>query len=261
MRTDWTTPLDLPTGRAGQFMLVHHRVADTETTMLDTGESVTVAGPHRWHCLLGPGVTASDLPRVQASLDRSLRPITWGRTVLVGGLGLGYAATVLARRRKIKRVIVVERQKEVIDLVWPYLLLTEPDARAKVEVVHTDVFAYLTERRARQWQFDWAFFNLWKEPTLDAFFNTVLPLYAHAAAIIPDNRIFCADEDRMRAMLLDALRSPASRATEWAAPFWRWAEGASPEAREQMMRAYCRTVGLPQHAALWQSAIGTEAAL
>lgn len=59
--------------------------------------------------------------------------------VLIGGLGLGCIVEKLVKHNnKITKIIVVEKFKQVIDLVWPYL---KKDDRC--EIVNDDIFNYL----------------------------------------------------------------------------------------------------------------------
>lgn len=58
--------------------------------------------------------------------------------VLVGGLGLGELANILANRRDIKSVEVVEKSKEVIDLVGK-------NVDKRVKITHGDIFHRIKE--------------------------------------------------------------------------------------------------------------------
>lgn len=299
MRTNrtWQTPLDIPAASAGNGWAVEHdhrpagtvlSTASMRSAILggEHGEMVRFDEPTRWHRLVDPGDTLwmTDLPVEQAQHDALLRPVTWGRTVLVGGLGLGLAATMLAPRKKVRRVIVVERQREVIDLVWPHTLLDDPVARAKVEVVHADVADYLRERAERKWEFDWAFLDTWAGDGLTTFFEEVLPLRALTVGVVRSDRVLCWAENVMRGQLMmhlyggmtavapeweDAFArrlrfeppKPGDVPTRWNwdAAFWQWvATHGDRERASRMVPTYCRTVGMMQHDAAWASAVEDE---
>lgn len=276
MRTNWNTPLDIPPARAGLYEIQRETVPAPGKFLLapETGAkpaSVVFDTPTRWHRLTGPGISASDRPEEQSRLDLAVRPVTWGRTILLVGLDLGYLATVLARRKKIKRIVVVEPCREIIDLVWPYLLLDEPEARAKVEVIYADLYPWMSERRSRAWQFDWIIRDEFAHASIDTLFLRALPFRKQAAGIGEEHRTLVLGEDRMReacaaylvAQLMQRAREPELRydQTAWDAPFWRWIDEHRDFQRGALMiQAYARTVGLSQHDALWQSAISDDAA-
>jgi hypothetical protein len=88
-------------------------------------------------------------------------------TVLVGGLGLGVVARMLARKRNVKRVVVVERSADVIKLCGSGL-------GTKVEVIEADLFQYL--RRLKAWSFDCAFYDIWQATGESEWLRTVAPL-------------------------------------------------------------------------------------
>lgn len=284
MRTNWQTPLDIPAARVGMYEIRHETVEPGAFALVagEDGRAIFDA-PTRFHRLDGPGIAANDFPVEQSRLDLALRPVTWGRTVLLVGLDLGYAATVLARRKKIKRVIVVEPRREIIDLVWPYLLLDEPEARAKIEVVSADLYPWIEARAARAWRFDWVVRDEAHGASIERLFSRVVPFRNAVAAIAEPHRTLVLGEPVMRAgcaaYLADRLvrrakgdlsleerrrdangARVASRET-WDAPFWRWVdEHADFQRGALLIQTYVRTVGLPQHEALWQSAIADDAA-
>ena len=57
--------------------------------------------------------------------------------VLIGGLGLGILPMILKELDRVNSVLILEKKKEVIDLVWPQLGLPR-----HIEVVNADVFEY-----------------------------------------------------------------------------------------------------------------------
>ena len=95
----------------------------------------------------------SDLPIEQTQHDVALDGFTG--SVLVAGLGIGYAANVLAANSDVDDVTIVEISPEVVQLVGPHI--RDPDG--KVEIVTDDIFNYLHELVEGDW-FDFCFFDI-----------------------------------------------------------------------------------------------------
>ena len=81
--------------------------------------------------------------------------------VLVGGLGMGYYITQIVAKEDVKKVTVIEYNKEIIAL---YLKLIEDNptyfSNNKVEIIHGDLFETiptLTEK------YDYAYLDIWEE--------------------------------------------------------------------------------------------------
>ena len=75
-----------------------------------------------WHTLSegDDGVWMTDLPIEQFQADNMLYEKVYG-TVLIGGLGLGYAAQLIASQPQVNRIIVIDKSQDVVDLVWKHL--------------------------------------------------------------------------------------------------------------------------------------------
>ena len=72
-------------------------------------------------------------------------------TVLVGGLGLGIVLLAIQSKKEVKRIVVVERERELIEYVGKLLPLNK-----KVEILHGDINTYETVRK-----FDTIYFDIW----------------------------------------------------------------------------------------------------
>jgi len=278
--------LDIPEGQVNGYQIVHDRrpagttfnLANVRTMMMggDQQGSVTFSEPTRWHKLLEDGgVWMSDWPIEQAQHDRTLTPIRRGR-VLVGGLGVGYATTVLALRKQVREVVVVEISPEVCALVEPFLLRTSP-ARAKIKVIQQDLFRYLAGARERGEHFDWAFYDIWASDGEGTFFEIVCPLLEQSHKIVRHSPI-CWNENVMRGQLALSLHSryqmmmassPEFRKTvpsleemavrtgsiwhDWAVPFFSWIQARKPsqEQVKEAIRCYAGTYGYPGFPIVW----------
>jgi hypothetical protein len=238
--------LNLPASTCDGFAVRHIHLAAGSTlttatvrTVIFTGrrgrDLVVPAGGARFHELReGDSRWMTDLPIEQAQhVDCLAR---FHGTVLVGGLGLGVAVSLLARRRAVTRIVVVEIAQPVIDLVWPHLGRA---VHQKAEIVCADLHAYLA---AAPRVFDCAFYDIWVGDNVGTLLKTVLPL-RRASPQIP--RVTCWNEDVMRGQLrlqlvsgwmhgrrpmpdgtqlitLDELARPSGDPWhDWMAPFFR----------------------------------------
>jgi len=203
---DWHI-LDIPEGKSGEYQIRHiHKDAGT---CLDTANmrcqmfgqpnvKLMFDHPTRWHELsYEGGVWMTDLPIEQAQHDRELQEAHGD--VLIGGLGLGYAATQLIRRPEVDSVTVVEISPEVIELVQPHI-------DDEIIVICADLFEYL-EGLTPVPPFDYCFFDIWQSDGEGTFFETVVPLRKLAQPWLNDEDIICWNEDVMRGQLNMALQS------------------------------------------------------
>lgn len=210
---DYRGAVPIPAAKSGEYSIEHvtHKAGHVFGTanlrcMLfgQKSENVKYDVPTRWHSLVGPtGTWMTDLPIEQAQHDAALRNVRDGH-VLVGGLGLGYAAQLLARRRGIKSVTVVEIAADVIKLVERALRqhLGKRDA-GKVRVVHADLHEYL---RGEPERFDHAFYDIWQADSEGTFHDVVVPLH-QASVLAVGSEPICWNEDIMRGQLHSGLLS------------------------------------------------------
>jgi len=277
-RITYAHVLDIPESTHGDVSIVHnHKPAGTtmESTNLRTalfgqkGGTVTFPQATRWHELTekGYGTWMTDYPIEQRQHDEML--IGAHGRVLVGGLGLGYAVVALARKPRVRHIVVVERSPSVIALVWNATILNVRSFRERctLQVVCDDIHHYVDTTPSGH--FDWAFFDTWQADGEATFHDTVVPLRRAARAKrVPVVR--CWNEDIMRGQLLNGLDSrlrmirmvrdvdtaadetPESHqdvvamlrkstdldklATpdgtcwiDWAAPFWAWYRDVDPD--------------------------------
>lgn len=280
--------LNIPESRAcgtrGVYEIKHmhfpagHEFSTTTTRAAAAGQRddvITFRNPVRFHELRGPtGTWMTDLPNEQAQANRVFHD--YRGEVLVGGLGLGYAATRLAQRREVQGVHVVERSSEVIALVHRHLKYPK-----KIKVVRADLFDFLRdpgEYGYANFQFTRAFYDIWQLDNLHTFFETVTPLLhlttlAGNVRTVPD----CWNEDVMRWQLLQELvacghkwhHEPGSREAyctpveeagkiyhNWRVLFFRWLQ-AHPHADTttiyRMMLRYVSDFGRPGFEAQWRA--------
>ena len=282
----YLSPLDIPAGKSGDAEVVRETKPAGETFKLNSlrtaffgqkGGSVTFNHPTVWHQLLiDGGRMMSDWPIEHKQHMECLKGMR-GR-VLVGGLGLGLAATILTKRKSITQVVVVEVSQDVIDLVAPHI------AGGKQEVVKADLLQWLKDYQGPK--FDYAFYDIWASDGEGTFFETVVPLYQ-----LSHNKVktlpVCWNEDVMRGQLQSSLRSRLMWATmspedldhikageamrqeidnldredgtdepwhNWVVPFFRWWKAAGKPQGDRLDNAiayYASHYGLPGFATLW----------
>ena len=88
--------------------------------------------------------------------------------VLVLGLGLGYYPFMISQRDDVSEIVIVERQKEVIELFERYLLL-QFGQKEKIKVVQADALEYVKQLQSENGfaideggRFDFCFADIWE---------------------------------------------------------------------------------------------------
>jgi len=208
----WEGIVKIPAGRVGTYAIEHFTYAQGKPVPRSSPRTALLGGQGdpplvfdqktTWHQLTYQGgVWMTDLPIEQVQHDQHL--VEMEGAVLVGGLGLGYAANVLAARQEVERVVVVEVSPEVVELVSPHLV----DPEGKVEVVTRDLFQYL--RDAPGEEFDWGFFDIWQSDGEGTLHSTVVPLrqLAEQQGCLDDDRLVCWNENVMRGQLIMQLQA------------------------------------------------------
>jgi len=279
--------LDIPEGEQNGIRIRHKH--QPPGTTLQSGnfrtalfgqksESVTFKAATIWHELSekGQGVWMTDLPIEQRQMDELITKAR-GR-VLVGGLGLGYAVVALSAMRSVEEIVVVERNPDIVALVWA-ATVAKCRKGVPVSVVTEDLFDYLLWATAKQERFDWGLFDIWQGDGETTFHQTVVPLRAAAARVVRE--LECWNEDVMRGQLMMGLRTRLmflgaaetasvvgsdltkgmptleflcephqSIYTDWSVAFWRWyRENAGAANIDVMLALYASSYGRPERAA------------
>ncbi len=276
----YLSPLDIPEGVSGDARVahVHHdreRVFDTANlrcAYFGSQKNQKIVYPHatRWHELSeGGAVWTTDYPQEQAQQIACLKGMK-GR-VLVGGLGLGLCLHLLAPKKAVREITVVEISQDVIDLVWGHLGLEEDRTKGRLRVVCQDLFEFLESYRGEpEPSFDNAFYDVWRSDGEGTFFDTVLPLLKFSQGVVA-HRPRCWNEDVMRGQLFQAslirkmfVTSPdmkpagvpppwekatgrCARFLNWSVPLFEWVRDNEPtdEAFQEAAAFYARLYGTP----------------
>ncbi|MCK9544357.1 MAG: hypothetical protein M0R03_20245 [Novosphingobium sp.] len=77
--------------------------------------------------------------------------------ILIGGLGLGIMPLILSKMEGVKSVTIIEKEQDVIDLVWKQLRCSR-----HIDLVRGDVFTYDTDRK-----FDVVYMDIWADLNQD----------------------------------------------------------------------------------------------
>ena len=107
--------------------------------------------------------------------------------VLVGGLGLGLYANMVAQKDEVTEVVVVEISKDVIKLCRP----TNP----KIRVVCADIHDFIKTTKE---QFDYAYIDIYYGTGAMEYINTVKPLKTLISKRFPNLKVdFWAEEEML----------------------------------------------------------------
>lgn len=94
--------------------------------------------------------------------------------VLIGGLGIGMICMAIQDNDEVRTITVIEKSKDVIDLVASQLPLNP-----KVNIIHADVYDWKPQTGMR---FDCIYMDIWSYINRDIWKKEMLPLkrkYAH----------------------------------------------------------------------------------
>ena len=109
--------------------------------------------------------------------------------VLVLGLGMGYVAYIMANKKEVKSVTVIEKDSNVINifnnLLWPSF-----SSKEKIKIINDDALSYL---KRKQRDFNYIFADIWHSP------DDGLPLFLKIKKI--NRHVDCWLEVSMYALL------------------------------------------------------------
>ena len=149
----------LPLNDTGYEGIIFSR--DTEVTLLREGNPEGIDQASVW---------MSDTPMEYYSMWELVARVN-GPRVLVAGLGLGLLVHILALRRDITHITVVELNEDVIKMVKPYLPKYDG---LKIDVFCRDFFQYAHEYSQGDFdyiEYDDVIVDIWKDASEDAVFK------------------------------------------------------------------------------------------
>lgn len=254
---DYVSPLDIPEGSSGDWQIYHtYQEEGFETPAvhfrqaIHTGDELQMLkfpNESKWTYLAEDGaVWMSDLPCEQNQHHKMLNKMK-GR-ILVGGLGLGFAATTLLNNPNVEAVDVIEIEPDVIKLVEPYICRDNLSLRKKLRVINQDLFQFLKVNKQGKGkeslvQYDYGFYDIWQSDGENTFFETVLPLRYHSRGLV--KKVTNWNEDVMRGQLIMNLESRRMKLSgEWSVP-------ESMKDSEEARQVFIRFDPKPDRSQIW----------
>lgn len=198
----FTTPLHIPEGKSGKWEIKHKVIeAGSEIPIVSMRDALfsgkkavtaKLADDIIIHQLYEDGgLWMTDTPQEQESHKHIVEQCRGD--VLIGGLGLGYIASMLDKKKDVNSITVVEIDKDVINLVWKHLHLK------KAKIVHADLFKYLKMGKDK---FDWAYYDIWTPTGEDILYTHIRPLKTLSKGKIPFDHILCWEEATMLGQIM-----------------------------------------------------------
>ena len=206
-------------------------------------------GPIRVHRLVKrrDGLVTSDVPEEMITQYMSFKNVHGH--VLVGGLGLGMAAVMIANIPKVTKVTVVEIEQDVIDLVISQL----PKTKAPIEIVCADLFKLMLNDEI---EFDSAYIDIWSGTGENTWKDYVVPIriaLRQTHGLLAKD-IGCWKEDEMKGQICNLVTHIAGKKPDttllryidhwqpaWA--FWKGLQKAKPRHVESFIRFYLEDIG------------------
>ncbi len=146
----------------------------------------------------------SDCPRERWTME--MLTLDFAGRVFVSGLGLGVIACILDGRPDVDEVVVLERERDVAELVWRHLGLR------KTRLVVDDAYAWAAKTTER---FDYALLDTWPVAYSLAISRWIAPAREATERIVPagQSNIRCWAEDFCRDMLAGKTSNGAGQSS------------------------------------------------
>lgn len=277
----YLSPLNIPKGRSGKWSIEHDIIPAltpiqevSHRTALFRGihpKKTTFDFPLKIHILKNNGgIVMSD--SLQERFDHEFIVNAISGKVLVGGLGLGYVASLLDRKKEVTEITIVEKSKDVIKLVASHLHL-----KKLKRIYNQDIYKLLKNNKEH---YDYIYIDIWTGTGEATLIEHVLPLRKLCRPFVSSSkRIICWQEDVMRGQVKFALRNrlmfPAllkeffelpqqkfdeifnNKYLRIQKPFWNWvrAEKENPDIvriAEQVIDEYVDLYGEPEFEKRWK---------
>lgn len=151
----------LKDGKAGDFELSHYEVRENDfyarfRSGIPCGTYIKLT--HSEECVM------SNTP-MEKNTNRDFVCNAHGN-VLIGGLGIGLILLAIQDKEEVERITVVEKNKEVIELVGSQLPLN-----SKVHIVHDDVFEYKPKEK-----YNTIYMDIWNYINSDIYNQQMKPI-------------------------------------------------------------------------------------
>ena len=150
----------LKDGKVGDFELSHYEIGQKDLYAMLHG-----IPSGKFVRLMHRGEVVMSNTDMEKRTNSSFVINTHGN-VLIGGLGIGLILLAIQDKEEVKKITVVEKTKEVIELVGGQLPLNE-----KVEIVNADVFDYKPAQK-----YNAIYMDIWNYINSDVYNNEMKPL-------------------------------------------------------------------------------------
>lgn len=200
-------PYHLPVGKSGEFevLLTKSKRGEKLTVVSMRGALFMGLKPAKllleddtWvHWLRqngknGHGTWMSTMPM---EIEQHIRQLKDAHgSVLIGGLGLGLAVSLLQNNSKVTDITVCELNEDVITLVKPHILAVE---RKPTFIVQRDLYKHLAICRLNAAKYDFAFYDIWCPTGQRILTEHVIPLRRASVGVVPQSQIECWNEEEM----------------------------------------------------------------
>jgi len=152
----------IPEGQSGNVKIEHFEVTEEASSfsrmrsMFSSDRSDYVKEGKYARLIIDGSVVMSDTDMEKRSNTHVIQNAHGN--VLIAGLGLGMIILPLIEKEQVKSITVIEKNQDVINLVYPYL------KSDKLTVINADIFEWKPEKTAK---YDCIYFDIWTFITLD----------------------------------------------------------------------------------------------
>ena len=245
----YSSPINLPEATSGKVSIKHVMV-ENETAIVGARQAylrgirpvkAVLKKPLRIHKLVeeGHGLWMTDLPEELNQIQEMLAAVNPKGHVLVGGLGLGLVASYLPNVSRVASITVVEKNKDVIKLIKPYL-------HPGIKVFQSDILTYI--KKATMAEYDHYLLDTWCGTNEGTWWDDVLPLRrAIRSRWGSKPKIHCWAEDIMWGQVEQQL-------TRDVHAHWHYVKEVTNMTSRQA-EAFLRDAGLPTWEATYGEAI------
>lgn len=160
--------LIIPKGKSGDFSIKHYRVTKQDVKsarirqiwqhdeILPKVGKVTILAKKTDSSWKDHDVVMSD-SEFDKHANQEIVRIANGN-VLIAGLGIGMIILPLLKNKYVKKITVIEREQDVINLVYKHI--KKHDKSNKLEIIHDDI---LKVELPKEKKFDVIFFDIWND--------------------------------------------------------------------------------------------------
>lgn len=205
LKLDLYSPLNIPEQTNGKFSIRRDIIKKGSKLTIISIRNAILMGVKPLEMILeedrvihklireGNSLMMSDSPQEIFLLNRGVKN-AFGH-VLIGGLGLGYIASKIINKPSVKSVMVIEKEKAIIEMVQSYI-------DKGIKIIHDDLYRYLHSGKAK---FDYAYFDIWYGTGERIWLDHVLPLRMLVWGLYGKKKIDCWGEQEMEGQIILAL--------------------------------------------------------